>query len=369
MKVLYLTNIPAPYRVDFFNELGKYCDLTVLFERSSARDRDDKWQVNQAVNYKAVFMKGIKIGNDSAFCIEVLKYLNKSFDHIVIGGYSTPTGMLAINFLKMKKLPFYLSADGGMIKEEKKVIYLFKKYFISSADCWLSTSEKTTQYFMYYGAKKDKIWKYPFTSLREVDILPQIPTLKEKLEIRKQLNIKEDKVIVSVGRMIPGKGFDILIEAVKELSNDLGIYIVGGSPLNELIEQKERYNLQNVHFINFISKDEVSEYYKAADLFVLPTRGDVWGLVINEAMAKGLPVITTDKCVAGLELIQDNYNGFLVPVENSKVLKEKILEILNDNKSSEFMKKNNIKTIKKYTIEKMAEKHREIFEKNKIRKD
>lgn len=55
MKLLYITNIPSPYRVDFFNELSKYCDLTVLFERKKADDRDDNWYGNR-FKFKAVFL-------------------------------------------------------------------------------------------------------------------------------------------------------------------------------------------------------------------------------------------------------------------------------------------------------------------------
>ena len=58
MKVLFLTNIPSPYRVDFFNELGKLCELTVLFEREKATDRE--WDSNNNINYEAIYLKGIK---------------------------------------------------------------------------------------------------------------------------------------------------------------------------------------------------------------------------------------------------------------------------------------------------------------------
>ena len=60
MKVLYLTNLASPYRVDFFNELSKYCDLTVLFERKKAADRDDEWYSNN-YKFKAIFLNSKNI--------------------------------------------------------------------------------------------------------------------------------------------------------------------------------------------------------------------------------------------------------------------------------------------------------------------
>ena len=77
-------------------------------------------------------------------------------------------------------------------------------------------------------------------------------------------------------------------------------------------------NLNNVHFIDFKNKDTLKEYYHVADVFVLPTREDIWGLVINEALAYGLPVITTDKCMAGLEMIENGKNGYIIPVNDVK---------------------------------------------------
>ena len=101
--------------------------------------------------------------------------------------------------------------------------------------------------------------------------------------------------------------------------------------------------LENVHFIGFKSKEELKKYYKSADLFVLPTREDIWGLVINEAMSYGLPIITTNKCVAGVELINNDENGFIVSVEDSKSISKKINLLLDNEKLSESMSENNLK--------------------------
>ena len=76
--------------------------------------------------------------------------------------------------------------------------------------------------------------------------------------------------------------------------------IVGDEPTQEFIEMKNNMKLDNIVFVGFKTKKELKDYYIAADVFCLQTRGDVWGLVVNEAMAYGLPIITTDKCVAGM---------------------------------------------------------------------
>ncbi len=362
MKILYLTNIPSPYRVDFFNELGKECDLTVLFERKSALDRNKEWYKNDFLYFDGIFLKGYKTGTESALCLEVIKYLTKDkYDIILIGGYSTPTGMLAINYLKLKKIPFILNVDGGLIKKESRIKYKLKKYFINSAYKWLCSGKKALEYLEHYGAHKDDIYIYPFTSLKEVDILDKTLDENQKSNLKKQLNIKEKTVILSVGRFIYIKGFDLLLKAAKELNKEFGIYIIGGNPTKEYLIQKNDFGLKNVHFLNFKSKEDLKQYYKAADLFVLPTRGDIWGLVINEAMAYGLPIITTDRCGAGIELINNKNNGFIILSEDKMALSKSINIISSNEKLRLKMAKNSLKKIKYYTIEKMAKIHIEIF--------
>lgn len=362
MKVLFLTNIPSPYRVDFFNELGRKCDLTVLYELERASDRDKRWQANKSNNFKEIFLSGKKVGTDSAICFSVLKYLkDKSYDIIVIGGYSTPTGMLAIEFLRFIKRSFILNVDGGMIKNDSKLKYRIKKHFIKSASCWLSTGRNTTNYLLNYGAMEENIFVYPFTSIKQSDILKSILSKEEKNEIKSKLGIKEEKVIISVGQFIHRKGYDILLKSCKYINGNVGIYVIGGKPTEEYLKLKEELNINNIHFIDFKIKEEIKEYYKAADIFVLPTREDIWGLVINEAMANGLPIITTEKCIAGLELIENNKNGYIIPSEDHMILSDVINKIIYNNKKSKKMSINNLEKINNYTIEKMSERSMEIF--------
>lgn len=361
LKVLYLTNIPSPYRVDFFNELGKLCDLTVLFEKRQANGRDRTWANYEHDFFKAVELEGFTTGSDNALCISVVKYIKRNqYDVVIVGGYSTPTAMLSILIMKLKTIPFFLNADGGMIKKENIIMKQIKKFFISNAIGYLSTGEKTDEYLIYYGATEKNIYHYPFTSVNKKSILERVPTEEEKIKIKEKLKIQEENVIVSVGRFVHGKGFDILIKAMKEVQNAV-LYIVGGEPVEEYKDLIRKYQLTNVKFLPFMSLVELLEYYRMADLFVLATRRDAWGLVINEAMSQGLPIITTNQCVAGIELIRDGENGFIVPVEDCEQLSSRINEIVENKALRDSMAENSLKTIREYSIEEMAKKHMEVF--------
>ena len=122
--------------------------------------------------------------------------------------------------------------------------------------------------------------------------------------------------------------------------------------------------LKNINFLEFEKKEVLYKYYKAADLFILPTREDIWGLVINEAMAHGLPVITTKKCVAGMELVIKGVNGEIVEVEDFTEMRLAIENILYSKEIKE-LQKSSLSIIKKYTIEEMAKAHLKIFMKDK----
>lgn len=169
------------------------------------------------------------------------------------------------------------------------------------------------------------------------------------------------KIAITVGQFIRRKGFDVLLNAWVKCDKEYELYIIGAEPTKEYLDIKEELHLENVHFEGFKTKEELKCYYQAADLFVFPTREDIWGLVVNEAMANGLPVITTDKCVAGLELIKDGENGYIVPTENSEMLASKINELMRNDSLRLSMAMNGLQKIRRYTVENMANVHASIL--------
>lgn len=362
-KVLYITCYASPYRVHFFDELAKHWDVTVLFTDSTSAQthRDASWFEAGSGRAKLVqLQKAVTKLQGRALCLDVLDWLKKPFDAIVVCGYSSPTFMLAIAYLRMKKIPFFMEVDGGMVRPDSKPLRWYKRQLVGSASGWLSTGKATDDYLIYYGAKPEKIWHYSFTTLNEADLLKEVPSREEKAALRQKLGIPEQRMILTVGQMDHRKGFDVLLRSVPKLPEDCGVYLVGGEPTEVLLNIQKERNLKNVHFVGFRKKEALTEFYRAADVFVLPTRWDIWGLVINEALAYGLPVVSTEKCVAAQELVEDGVNGYLVPIEDEDALAEKLNAVLAADR--EAMGKVALEKIRPYTLENMALEHARIFE-------
>ena len=363
MKILFLTNIPSPYRVKFFSLLGEKCELTVIYELKYATNRDKNWKVDVKKTYKEIFLDAKRIVPDGGISFKILKYLKKEYDFIIVGTHGTPIAKLAMMYMRIKKIPYILNLDGALtytLNNRSKINLFLRKIMFQGAKYYLTTNNESIKYLRSFGIKKDKIFKYRFSSILKKDVIDKTTNKKDILKM--SLGIKEEKIILSVGQFIYRKGFDILLKSKGYIDSDIGLYIIGGNITEEYDRLIKDYNLKNVYFLGFKSKKELEKYYEASDIFVLPTRHDEWGLVINEALAKGLPVITTNHCGSGLELIKDIKNGFLVEVENVELLSKYINNILSNEKLRKKMQINNLLLAQEYTIENMVDDHIKILE-------
>lgn len=217
MNVLYLTNIPSPYRVAYFNELGKLCNLTVLFEEQTSKARNDSWKDYEFRNFNGIIMQGIRFGVDTAFCPSVIKYLKRAqYDYIILTVLASPTGILAAAWLKLLHIQYCFEGDGGVPGKIYGMKAFLKKFIISSAQLCFSTTKSFDDYCMIYGAKKEQIMRVPFSSVYAKDILKEIVKDEDKVALKECLTMPEERIILSVGQIIHRKGFDILLNAFNE---------------------------------------------------------------------------------------------------------------------------------------------------------
>lgn len=359
MKILFVTNIPAPYKVIFLSELAKKVNLTVIYERESASDRDESWKNRQnKKNFEEIYLRGKNIGNEASFSIEIIHFLKKKkYDYVIMNGFSSPTAIIAITYMKFFKIKYVIMCDGMLPGATNRLKVELKKFLISNASFCFGSNKITKNELEKYGAKEKNIFWYPFSSISDATFLEE----KTNLLIKDKTT---EKIVLYVGQFIHRKGLDILIEAFEKIieSNDerVKLLLIGG----EVLPFQVPNSVKNmIEIKGFKKKEELSEYYRMADVFVLPTREDIWGLVINEAMGFGVPVVTTDRCGAGLEMVENKKNGFVVVTGDSESLAKSIKEVLNN---SEEMKLAALETGKKYTIEKMSQRIYDVLNSHQI---
>lgn len=357
-NVLVLSSFPAPYRVAVFNELKKLYKMDVFFLLSKDDNRNEKYFADKK-KFDFHLYSDVEDQRFLKQCVSNLKH----YDMVLAYDWYLPEALKIVLKCILLGVPYVVNCDGAFINNSFSVKQIlkerFKAFVIKYAKACLAGSDSAITYFKHYGAKENRIYHHKFTSLHKTDIAQRLVSAEDKNKLRDELNLPSCRMVLSVGQFIYRKGYDILLNAWKELDKDYQLVIIGGGNLRSEYESIIRENgYRNVTLVGFVEPTKLTQYYKAADLFVLPTREDVWGLVINEAMAYGLPVVSTDRCQSAVELIDSD---FIVSVEDIKKIKEKMLELISDDKRMEYIGNRNLIKISEYTIENIARDHIEVF--------
>ncbi|MGB9721799.1 MAG: glycosyltransferase family 4 protein [bacterium] len=177
---------------------------------------------------------------------------------------------------------------------------------------------------------------------------------------------KKNWVFISVGAVTPRKGYDFLIEALKNLLNfQFKCYIVGDIAdrryYSLLIRKIAQYQLEkNIEFTGYLSKEKLQQLYESSDLFILSSRHEGYGIVLGEALSHGLPIVATNVGAVS-EIIKDNINGFLVDPNNPADLTEKLRRLMEAPQILAALQKHIIENSEKRTWTDMKNELKKIF--------
>lgn len=356
-KILILGSFPAPYRVEVFNGIASQYDADIFFYT----DKDQNRSKDYFVKKERYFV--LSCSDDKRIFNECLKNLRR-YKLVIAYDWYLPFAVKVELMCIFYNIPYIINCDGAFLSDKvslkKSIKECFKSFFVKrAAKCWAS-GNYAKKYFLHYKAMECNIVKHNFTSLHTEDILTAPVKKFEKDELKKELGLSNKKMVLSIGQFIYRKGFDVLLKAWENMDNDFQLVIIGGG------EEKDNYlhlirehNLQNVKLIDFKPKADIFKYYMASDIFVLPTREDIWGLVINEAMACGLPIVATNKCIAAMELIKGN--GIIVDPDSTEQLKNAIYKILTDEKLYLEFANNSVRLIQGNTVDAIYKSHIDVI--------
>lgn len=327
MKIFWLFNHPAPYKVNLFNFLGQKADLEVYFERGNEKGRNALFYSQKAISFEARMCKSISFGkmdNISSDPIQALKA--NRYDVIILNGWRTLTEQKTINFCKKAGLPYIFMINGGIIRSHELPVFKhYKTHFIKGAKAYLAPDENSANYLTYYGAGKDKIVLYPYSSIFKDELIDAPLSPSQKQELRGKLGLQGKKVYISAGQFIPRKNFVELIRLWKKRPKEDSLYILGeGRDKKKLQALIDQLNLSNVRLLPYKKHEDILSYFAASDCFVFLSKEDIYGHVINEALSQALPVVSSSCVNAAKRLIKDGFNGYLIPLDDEDKINEKL---------------------------------------------
>jgi glycosyltransferase involved in cell wall biosynthesis len=329
INVVYWTNIPAPYMVDRFNAVAARRNVAFEAWFSSRTESDRSWKVDESTwLFPHRYLP--TIGRGGALTAVPTPLLREPAPDIFVSLYAG-TGYLAGSALARRRgsrTAFWVEPTFDALVRRRRWKEALKSRVFPNADGILTTGQDGRAFARRYGAVDERIHHVPHV----IDFEPLSRAARSshdrRDEVRAELALR-GVTYLYVGRLWEKKGLTYLLDAFGELQRrsdgEVSLLLVGDGLDEGHLRSRVRANgLQNVVFCGFQHEDVLPRYYAASDVFVFPTLGDTFGMVVLEAMACGLPVIATTASGEIAERVVDDVNGFLVAPASSDQLLERM---------------------------------------------
>lgn len=331
IRICVVTPQPTPYRDPFWNTVAERPDVELDVYYCYARGEDRPWDLDWPWRFRGEVLPGrALLGDHNGYWNPlILKRLReRPYDAIILGGYNHLTMLAAAWYARRKRVPYLVMCESyhGL----KRATYRrwaktpLVRWVVGNSAGILPTGQLARDYLVSYGGRADR-WAY----CPNVPDIEQLKSQSVSLEgqreaIRQEQQLDEKPVILFVGRLIRKKGVDVLLEALRMivLRAPCTLVIAGDGPERESLErQVAQLGLAgHVRFVGFKQPKELPRWYCAADVFVLPSRTEPWGVVVLEALASGLPVVVTELVGCHPDVVTGPEVGMVVPAENAPAL-------------------------------------------------
>lgn len=260
------------------------------------------------------------------------------FDAMIIHGiYDSFAKWQAYAWCHRNRIPYFIRTDANITAENTLFRRITRGWIVSSriryAAGLLCIGTQNEKYYCFYGAKPEQCflcpWEIDYDSLE----LYYQESMLNREKIRQAYGCSSHQcLLVTVGRLVKAKGFETLIPAVGRLRKDgydVQLLIAGEGPRRSEIVRCSRESGQSaVRLLGNLDRKKLIQLLTAADVFVLASTYEPWGLVVNEAALCGLPLILSDAVGAAADLLIPEWNGFLFPAGDSRIIYKNIEKLI-----------------------------------------
>ena len=314
MRVALVTEIPAPFRVPLFNALAERVELRVLFLAEHDPRRPHYRVHTDEIEFEHEFLtRAFELRRGGRWLVvnAGVRRRLRTFapDVVVAGGWNQP----ALWSARTLRVPTLVWVESTTRDERPglRALEAVKRRYVRSAAGVLVPGAASADYVRTLGVAEDRIHVAPNavdTRLFDVERQPH-----------------DTPTFLYVGRLDPEKGVDVLVRAFDGVPGEL-LVAGAGRERDRLAEHAG----ENVRFLGELARDELPPVYARADVLVLPSLSEPWGMVLNEAATAGLALVATDAVGAAYDLVEDGANGFRVAAGDERALRDALDRLARD---------------------------------------
>ncbi|MBR0339931.1 MAG: glycosyltransferase family 4 protein [Alistipes sp.] len=302
VDILVITNLPSFYKINLYNGIAKYRSITVIYTGDGGQDRNKDFFKGQ-MNFKSIFLSSNKIWR----LFRLLKILTTTkYKELQIGGWDAMPLWLAA-FVSPKRKNAAVIESSYLESATVGVKGLIKRLFISRISKVYASGvsqRKVTDNLGFDG--RTVITK----GVGVFNVVPQ-PKYEPRESVGK---------FVYVGRLTAVKNLELLISVFNKLPH-LSLTIVGFGEQEVLLRDMAG---ENIYFTGAVDNKLLPNLYREHDVFILPSRSEPWGLVVEEALNNGLPVLVSDRVGCAEEIVRVGENGYIFTYNSEQSLMEAI---------------------------------------------
>ena len=366
-KIVILTEIIAPYRIPVFNILARLLglDLHVIF-LAETDETLRQWRVYRneiCFSYQVLPSWRWRAGRNGFLINRGLwPALNKRKPNVIVcGGYNYAASWEALWWAtRLHRAEFVLwsESNGHDARTRKPWVERLKRFFLKKCDRFVVPGKSSFEYLKSFGSAEEKIIIAPNAVDNSFFAMQAGEVKSHANQFRERLNLPS-RFILFVGRLVPEKGVFDLLEAYAKLGSDLqsevGLVFAGDGVSKKALERRAKQICRGVVcFPGFAQREDLAGVYALADALVLPTHSDPWGLVVNEAMACGLPIIVSRVAGCAADLVEDGWNGYVVPPQDPEKLCMAMNSMMRQYNMRQAMGAHSLERIRNYSPEACA---------------
>jgi len=364
-RIVILTEIIAPYRIPVFNALAERegVDLHVIF-LAETDPTQRQWRVHKEdirFSYEVLpsWRRRIR-GQTVLLNWGTEKALQQTApDAILCGGYNYFASWTALRWAERNQVPFFLWAESTKkdFRRGDRWTESLKIGFLRRCQGFVVPGQASCDYLAGYSVPLGKIFVAPNAVDNQFFEQHSFRVRQQADFHRRELNLPP-RFFLFAGRLVKEKGIFDLLDAYRALlaglRREIALVFVGDGPARAELGRRAGDEAGLIVLAGFAQRERLASYYALAEALVFPTHTDPWGLVVNEAMACGLPVICSDAAGCAEDLVQGCENGLIVPARDIAQLSAAMAKVAADSELRSSMGQHSRERIQSYSPEACA---------------